>query len=122
MQHLFYQVNAVKVADAYQNDWQVARDGKAPKPGLTQTVAGNDAGRGATQGGSVNDGRGQTAIDLGIGFGCVEAPQHLLALRPGQFKGTFDEVPVTILFNQSQCRLAGVRITRNDVHGRRFVG
>jgi hypothetical protein len=40
LQQLFYQVNSVQVADAYQDDRQVARDGKAPKPGLTQPVPG----------------------------------------------------------------------------------
>ena len=92
LQHLFDQVDAVQVADAQQDDRQIARDGKAPQPGLTKLVAGNDAGRGAAQGIAVNDGAGQAAIDLCIGFGCVEVAQHLLALEPGHFEGTLDEV------------------------------
>ncbi len=122
LQHLFYQVDAVQVADAQQDDRQIARDGKTPKPGLAKLVAGNDAGRGAAQGIAVNDGGGQAAIDLRVGFGGAEVAQHLLTLEPCHFKGALNKVPVAILIKQRQCRLARVRDPGDDLHGRRFVG
>ena len=122
LQHLLDQIDAVEVADVQQHDRQIARDAEAPQSGLPQLVAGNDAGRGAAQGIAVNDGVGQAAIDLGIGFGGVEVAQHLLALEPRHFERALDEVAVAIFLEQGQCGLARVRDTGDDLHGRRFVG
>ncbi len=122
LQRLLDQVDTVEIADAQQDDRQIARNGKAPQSGLSQLVAGNDTGRGAAQGMGVNDGGGQTSIDLGLGFACVEVAQHLLALEPGHLKRPLDEVPVGILLQQGQCGLARVGDAGDDLHGRRFVG
>jgi len=122
LQHLFDQVDAVEVADAQLDDRQIARNAEAPQPGLPQPVAGDDVGRGAAQGIAVNDGTGQAAKDLGIGFGDAEVTQHLLALEPGHFERTLDEVAVAIFIQQGQSGLARVRDPGDDLHDCRFVG
>ena len=122
LQHLFNQVNAIPIADSEQNDRQITRDDKAPKAGLTKLVAGNNAGRSTVQGIGINDRASQAAIDLSLRFGGVEVTQQFLTLEPCHFKCTLNEVPVTILLNQRQCGLAGVRDTGDDLYGRRFVG
>ena len=122
LQHQLEYADAVDVADVQQHDRQIARDPEAPQPRLRPLVAGNDAGRGAAQRIAVNDGGGQAPVDLGIGFAGVEVTQHLLALEPRHFEGAFDEVPVAILVEQREGRLARVRDTRDDLHGDGLVG
>ena len=60
----------------------------------------------------VDDRARQPAVELRVGLGGVELPQHHLAVRPRQVEDAVGQMPVLVLLGQAQARVAGFRRRR----------
>ena len=109
------------IADAQQHDRQVAGDAVAPQSGLPAAVAGDHAAGRAEQRVGVQDAAGEPAVELRVGFGRVELPQHDLALRPGELEHAIGQVAVVVLLDQPDRALARLGDAGHEVDARRLV-
>ena len=64
-------------------------------------------GVGAQRGIGVDDRAGQAPIELRIGLGGIDLPQHHLAVCPGQIEDAIRETPILVFLDQAQGRIAG---------------
>ena len=102
------------LASAYlqQHDRQVAGDRVAPQPGLSAAVSDQNARGCAQRCIGVDHRAGEAAVELRIGLGGVELPQHDLAVRPRQLEHAIRQTAILILVDEMQygvARLAGAR-------------
>ena len=112
------QFDVCRIPDLEQNDGQIAGDGIAPQTGLPAAVPLDHARVGAQQGVGIEDGPGQTPIQLRIGFAGVDLSQRHLAVCPGQIEDTVRQPPVLVFVDQSQTPIACLAHTGDDVDGR----
>ncbi len=68
----------------------------------------------------IDNGAGQTCIELRVGLAGVELAQHDLAMGPGQFEDAVGEIAVLVLGNQMQGLFARVGSADDDINHRRL--
>ena len=112
-----HEVDIVCIADLQQHDRQVARDRVAPQAGLPAPVPDEDAVLGAQRRIRVDDGTGETRIELCIGLGGIDLPQRHPAVRPCEVEHAVRQIPVLVLADERQRRIARVGHARCDVDG-----
>ena len=110
------------VGNLQQHDRQVTGDCVAPEAGLPATVFDQDARGRAQRCVGVNDRAGEAAVELRIGFGGVELPEHHLAVRPGQLEHAIREPGILVFVDEMQHGIPRLGGARNHVDGRRRAG
>ena len=109
------------VADAQQDDGQVAGDGVAPQAGLPAPVLHEHAGVGAQRGMGVEDRAGQAPVELRVRLAGVDLAQHHLGVGPGQLEDAVGEAPVLVFLDQAQGGIAAVADAVDQVHAGRLL-
>jgi hypothetical protein len=80
LDELLHELYPSHIAYPQQHDGKVAGDAVAPKARLSATIAGDDAADGAVQLVAVKDAAGKPVVELRVGLGRIELPEHHLAL------------------------------------------
>ncbi|EGF32456.1 hypothetical protein IMCC9480_2461 [Oxalobacteraceae bacterium IMCC9480] len=119
---LAHQFDVRQFLDLDQHDRQVARNRIAPQARLAAPVLDQRAGIGAQGRIHADDGAGQPAIQLGIGFAGIELAQHDLAMGPGQLEDAVGQIAVAVFGDQIERRVARVDDAGDDVDDDRFFG
>ena len=120
LHELAHQIDIGRICDLQQHDRQIAGNGVAPQAGLPAAVLDENAGVGAQRGIGINDRAGQPAVELRVGLGGIDLPQHHLAVGPCQIEDAIRETPVLVFLDQAQAGVAGVADAGDDVDGRRL--
>ena len=109
------EVDIRQFSDLQQHDGQIAGNGVTPQAGLPATVIDQNARVGAQRGIGVDDRAGEAAIELRVGLGRVELPQHHLAVGPRQIEDAIRETPILVFFDQTQGCVARFADASNHV-------
>ena len=110
------------VADAQQDDGQIARDAVGPQGRLTAAVARDDAGGGAHRRIGIEDASGHLFVQLRLGVGDAELLEKHLAVRPGKIQNAIGRVSVAIFVDQGGDRGSGLGHPGHDVNARCVAG
>ena len=120
LHELAHQIDIRQVADLQQHDRQIAGNGIAPQAGLPAAVLAENGCVGAQRGIGVDDGAGKASIELRVGLGGIDLPQHHLAVRPRQVEDAIREMPVLVFPDQAQGCVAGFADAGDHVDRRRL--
>ncbi len=122
LHELAHELDVVGIGNLEQHDRQVTGDRVAPEAGLPPTVSHQHA-RGGPQRGVGKDHRAcEASVELRIGLGGVELPQHDLAVRGRQLEHAIRETAILVLVDEMEHGVPRLGSARNHVDRRRGSG
>ena len=121
LDELPHQFDLRSVADAQEDDRQVAGDAEAPEAGLRAPVAGEDVRRGTAARVGVDDRAGEAAVELGVRLGRVELAEDDLPVGRRQIEDAVGQTAVVVLAGERHRRLACLADAGHHVHPDRLI-
>ena len=115
LEQLADQFQIRRIRDLKQHDWKITGNRIAPQARLATTVLQNDRGFGAQRRIGIDDGPGQSSIELRVRFGGVDLPEGDLIVRPCQIEDPVGEAAILVFLHQSQAGIAGLTDPGNYV-------
>src|ERR1700674_778396 len=121
LHQLAHEIDVGWITNLYQHDGQIAGNGIAPQAGLAAAILGEDTGLRTQRRIGVDDRIGEAAVELRIGLGRIDLPQHDLTVGPCQLEDAIGKPAVLVFLHQAERAVASVADARHHVDRGRLL-